>query len=316
MPQPLPRVSSTLSGAVGGAPRAHAALQGAPEKAAEPQDEKGRQPLDRVEASLTYFLDNGKKPAVYVTPIGEGEPRRDAEYAPYSVAISNARPLAADLSLEREGFSLVRHDTRVTNFYDEDEVKSVYYPEMERLVKEATGASKVLVFDHTIRVDGGSKQNDNGQAQATRTPVRSVHNDYTDRSGPQRVRDLLDEEEAEERLGRRFAVINVWRPIVGPVEAAPLAIADARSVAPKDFVATDLVYEDRVGEYQNVAYSPDHRWYYFPKMAREEAMLIKCFDSETDGRARFTAHTAFDDPTTPADAAPRESIEIRTLVFF
>lgn len=295
MSQPLPRVSSGPSGAVGGA---------------------GPQAPDGVEASLAYLVDTGEKPAIYVTPVGEGEPRRDAEYAPYRVRIRDARPLARDLSLDRQGFALVRHDTAVANFYDDEAVETVYYPEMERLVKQATGAAKVLVFDHTIRVDGGTKPDENGLPQATRAPVRSVHNDYTDRSGPQRVRDLLDGAEAEARLGRRFAVVNVWRPIVGPVEATPLAVADARSVAPEDFVASDLVYEDRVGEFHNVAHSPDHRWYYFPKMARDEAMLIKCFDSATDGRARFTAHTAFDDPTTPADAAPRESIEIRTLAFF
>lgn len=312
MPQTLPHVSSNLNGAVAGGSPVPATLP----QAANHGGELGPKALDHVETALTYLVDKGEKPAVYVTPIGEGEPRRDAEYAPYRVQISDARPLAKNLSLDREGFSLLRHDTDVVNFYDEDEVKSVYYPEMERLVKDATGASKVLVFDHTIRVDGGNKQDANGEELVTRTPVRNVHNDYTDRSGPQRVRDLLDAEEAAERLGKRFAVVNVWRPIVGPVEASPLAIADARSVAPDDFIETDLVYEDRVGEIHNVAHSPKHRWYYFPKMAREETMLIKCFDSATDGRARFTAHTAFDDPTTPADAAPRESIEIRTLVFF
>jgi hypothetical protein len=142
-----------------------------------------------------------------------------------------------------------------------------------------------------------------------------VHNDYTDRSGPQRVRDLLGEA-ATTLIRHRFAEINVWRPIKGPLLDSPLALCDAQTIAPEDFVATDLKYPNRTGETYSVLFNPRHRWYYFPKLERDEAVLIKCYDSERDGRARFTAHTAFDDPTTPPDAPPRESIEARALVFF
>jgi hypothetical protein len=130
------------------------------------------------------------------------------------------------------------------------------------------------------------------------------------------VRDLLEAEEAEERLKHRFAVINVWRPIRGPVQEAPLAVCDAQSLAPQDFVAMDLKYRDRTGEVYSVTFSPNHRWFYFPNMQKNEALLLKCYDSLEDGRARFTAHSAFDDPTSLPDAAARESIEARTLVFF
>jgi hypothetical protein len=143
-----------------------------------------------------------------------------------------------------------------------------------------------------------------------------VHNDYTAKSGPQRVRDLFGADDAEALLRKRFAIINVWQPIAGPVETAPLALTDARSIAADDLVPLDLVYPDRTGEIYNVAFGPDHRWYYVPRMERTEALLIKGYDSLADGRARFTPHTAFDDPTTPADAAPRHSIEARTLAFF
>ena len=149
-----------------------------------------------------------------------------------------------------------------------------------------------------------------------REPVRRVHNDYTEWSGPQRVRDLFPAGEAEELLQRRFAVIQVWRPIRKPVRTAPLAIADAGSLAPKDMIATERRYPDRVGEIYHITYNPGHRWLYFPNMQRNEALVFKCYDSRTDGRARFTAHSAFVDPTSPANAAPRESIEIRTLAFW
>ena len=142
-----------------------------------------------------------------------------------------------------------------------------------------------------------------------------VHNDYTAKSGPQRVRDLLGDE-ADELLKKRFAVINVWRPIRGPVVDAPLAVTDASSVADGDLVASDLIYPDRTGEIYYVKYNPDHKWFYVPAMRTDEVLLIKCYDSMKDGRARFSLHSAFDDPTSPAKAKPRQSIEVRTIAYF
>lgn len=265
-----------------------------------------------VEADLTYLVDTGVKPVTYMPPPSGGETRRTGSYAPYRVAIRSARPIADALSLDRQGFSLARHDTAFAGFHDADAVRRVYYPEMARLVQAETGAARVEVFDHNVRIEGSPDRD----AQGIRAPVRLVHNDYTAKSGPRRVRDLIGAEAAETLLKSRFAIINVWRPIAGPVETAPLALADARSIAPGDLVPLDLVYPDRTGEIYNVTFGPDHRWYYVPRMERHEAVLIKGYDSAEDGRARFTPHTAFDDPTTPADAAPRHSIEVRTLAFF
>ena len=145
--------------------------------------------------------------------------------------------------------------------------------------------------------------------------VRRAHNDYTEWSGPQRVRDILPDE-ADDLLKRRFAIIQVWRPIRHPVETHPLAIADARSISPDDFVMSERRYPDRIGQTYAIAYNPKHKWYWFPRQARDEALVFKVYDSAKDGRARWTAHTAFDDPTSPPNARPRESIEIRTLAFF
>ena len=262
-----------------------------------------------VEASLTYLADAKVKPQTYNPPPGTGVPRRLGNYGQFRTRIYDARPVSDTLSLDREGFALTRHDTAITDFYDETQVRAVYYPEVERLVAAATGAEKVLVFDHTIRVAERAVE------RGLRTPVQMVHNDYTDKSGPQRVRDLLPDE-AEARLKHRFVEINVWRPIKGPVQAWPLALAEASSIAPEDVIPCDLIYANRTGEILYGIHNPNHRWNYFPRMAREEAVLIKCFDSLKDGRARFSLHTAFEDPTTPADAPPRESIEVRTLAFF
>ncbi len=265
-----------------------------------------------VEASLVYLADTRVKPVTYNPPPGTGLPRRHGNYAPFTVRIHDGRAIAGELSLDRQGFMLTRHRSAVADFYDDDELRAVHYPEIERLVKRATGAAKVLIFDHTRRADGGGEPG----ARAERAPVRLVHNDYTEKSGPQRVRDLLGADEAEARLQRRFAEFNVWQPIAGPVRRSPLALADARTIAPGDLVRADLVYAERTGEIYHGLYNPDHRWYYFPEMTVEEAVLIKCYDSATDGRARFSLHTGFDHPTTPEDAPIRESIETRAFAFF
>ncbi len=264
------------------------------------------------EALINYSVDTGVKPASYGgINTFEADKKRTGKYQEYGVPIYNGRLIADMLSLEREGFIFVRHETRVKDFYDEAEVRAVYYPEIEQLVKETSRAKRVLVFDHTLR----SADNATREAKQISGPVRNAHNDYTEWSGPQRVRDLLPNE-AEELLKRRFAVIQVWRPIRHPVEREPLAIADARSIGTKELFASSRVYPDRVGEVYHCAYTPQHRWYYFPHMQRNEALVFKTFDSMKDGRARWTAHSAFDDPTSPVGAPPRESIEMRTLAFF
>jgi hypothetical protein len=268
-------------------------------------------PPDAVSATLNYLVPMAGKPVSYNYEPPAGTPWRTGVYAPQAVAVRDGRTINGALSLDRQGFQLLRHASSVSDFYDKDEVASVYHPEIEQLIKQATGASKVVVFDTTVR-SGRPLQ---GQT-AVKEPARRIHNDYTEKSGPQRVRDLLPPDEAEKLLQGRFAVINVWRPIRGPVLDAPLALCDATSIAPEDFVATDLKYPDRTGEIYSVTFSPRHRWYYFPRMTPDEAVLIKCYDSADDGRARFTAHGAFDDPTAGPDAPPRESIEARTLAFF
>lgn len=266
--------------------------------------------LPFVEAAVQYLADTRIKPVTHNPPPGTGLPRREGNYGQFRVRVHDGRPVAGTLSLDRHGFALTRHETAVRDFYDEAEIRRVYYPEMVRLVQQATGAAKVVVFDHTIRVAERSVE------RGLRAPVQLVHNDYTERSGPQRVRDLLEPHEAAERLQRRFAEYNVWRPIRGPVKSYPLGLVDSSSLAPGDLVTCDLVYADRTGEIYHGLYNPDHRWYYFPDLAADEAILIKCYDSARDGRARFSLHSAFDDPTTPPEAPPRESIEIRTLAFF
>jgi len=226
--------------------------------------------------------------------------------------IADGRQTSPAPSLETHGFEFVRSKSDVRDYYDADRVRDAYFPEVERLVRELTGADHVLAFDHNVRCLPMAERGENGAQR----PVKFAHNDYTEASGPQRVRDLLGTDEAETRLRKRFAVINVWRPIRGPVQQHPLAVCDARSIEPGDLVATDLVYQQRTGEVYSLAFNPEHRWFYFSEMAADESLLLKCYDSARDGRARFAAHAAFDDPTSSPDAPARESIEVRTLAFF
>lgn len=266
--------------------------------------------LPHVEGELFYLAPSAEKPFVYTYDPPPGTPRSNIVSETHRVPIRNARPVASDLSLDREGFRLVEHQSAVRDFYDEAAVKDVYYPEAEHLVGEATGAARVVVFDHTIRrrVHGVEDR-----APGTpRQPVPRVHNDYTEISGPQRLRDLLGEE-AEQWLGRRFEIINVWRPIRGPLRDAPLAVCDARTIAASDLIATDLIYRDRKGEIYSVAYSPHHHWFYVPDMQEDEALLLKCYDWPAATPSRFAPHTAFEDKTA-TNVLPRESIELRTLV--
>lgn len=265
-----------------------------------------------IEALINYLVDTGIKPESYGgVSQAVAEQQRKGKYEEHLMPVYNGRAIADRLSLEREGFILVKHETKMKNFYDEDEISSVYYQETEELVKLTAGARRVVVFDHTLRsADSATREEKNISG-----PVRNAHNDYTEWSGPQRVRDLLPNE-AEELLKHRFAVVQTWRPINEPVQREPLAIADARSMGTHELIPSARVYPDRRGEVYHSTFNPRHRWYYFPNMQRNEAMVFKTFDSMKDGRARWTAHCAFDDPTSPLDAPPRESIEMRTLAFF
>jgi hypothetical protein len=268
--------------------------------------------LPSVTAELNYLAPTRERPRTYTYDPPSGAPRTTVVNAPHEVAIANARGILAELTLDEEGFGLVQHKSAVRDFYDDEEVKGVYYPEAERILKDLTGADRVHIFDHTVRrrVPGGEDR----QANAPRQPVPRVHVDHTATSGPQRVRDLLPDE-ADQLLRGRVQIINLWRPIRGPLRDAPLAVCDAQTVKPEQLIPSDLVYPNRVGETYSVTFDRQHRWFYIPEMGTDEVLLLKCYDSSTDGRARFAPHTAFTDPTMPADAPPRESIELRALVF-
>jgi hypothetical protein len=266
--------------------------------------------LHSIVAPLNFLVPMAEKPVAYNYEPPPGTPVRTGKSVEYQVMIRDARPLINQLSLDKEGFVLLHHQTAVTNFYDEEQIRSIYYPECERVMQQATGAARVVAFDHIVRNAAMSAKD-----KTIKIPAKRVHNDYTAWSAPQRVRDLMGDE-AEELLKHRFAINNLWRPIRGPVLESPLTLCDAQSLSEENLIASDLKYPDRTGETYAITYNPHQCYYYFPKMQADEIVLIRCYDSALRGAARFSAHTGFDDPTSPPDAPPRESLEVRMLVFF
>ena len=263
-----------------------------------------------ITAAITYTVDNGEALINETFEIGNVSRVNSGTYEQRQMAIADGRAQPG-LSLDTSGFMLVDHHTRVADFFDPAQIETVYAAEIIDLVKRHSGAARVVVFDHTLRSGDETER----QARRLREVIRGAHNDYTEWSGPQRVRDVLPDE-AEALLARRFAIIQVWRPINRAVEANPLALADARTVSTADLIVAERRYPNRVGQTYRLIHNPRQRWFHFPRQLRDEAIVFKVYDSEKDGRARFTPHTSFDDPSTPPGAPARQSIEARAFAFF
>jgi hypothetical protein len=268
---------------------------------------------DNVEAILNYTRNTGVRPVNYTFDPPPGVSRNSGEVDARRVLVRDARRIPG-LTLDVAGFELIQHRSGVTDwasFQDSELVKAFDYPEVTAALKRHTGADKVVIFDHTLRDSSVGPGN-----SAMREAVRRVHDDQTLDSAPRRVAKHLPPDEAGWRLERRFAIVNFWRPIGGPVLQTPLAICDARTIDSSDLLPSDLVYPDWTGETYAVAYNPRHRWYWFPRQATTEATLLKIYDSATGGKARLTAHSAFDHPNISPNAPPRRSIEVRAMLFW
>ena len=266
-----------------------------------------------VRATLNYSVDNGVPPDYYFyepdPAVKMNPPGTDAREVDIHDGWSGAQSFSAD----REGFELHPFGARFDQFDDDASIKSGFYRQIVEFVMWHTGAKRVEVFDHTIRkrLPADLKV----QTTVQRPAVLLVHSDYTVASGPQRVRDLLPDQ-AEALLQRRVAFYNVWKPLYRRVEELPLAMCDATTHAGEDMLRMELKYRERTGEIYVMRWSPKHRWVYFPQMEASQALLLKTYDSEIDGRARFMGHSAFEDPSSLPDAPRRESIEVRTMAFF
>ena len=271
-----------------------------------------------VVAPLGYLAETWTPPRYRIYP-----PAQDKDESPpserHDVRVFDCRAAASTLALDVEGFIVREQTSAISNFFDDDIVRSRYYNEVEALVKDATGAQLVVVFDHNVR---SAEKAAKGKA-GVRAPVDAVHNDYSKTSGQQRVQELLKIHDLSDLTHHRTAIINVWRPIRGPVWDRPLALCDTRTVSQDEFVETDIEHfgdDDapkprHTGQIYSLRYSPKHRWFYVAEMQPSEVLLFKCYDS-LGGVARFTPHTGFTNPDCPPEFVPRESIEARTLVIY
>ncbi|KAG1847352.1 hypothetical protein DFJ58DRAFT_747055 [Suillus subalutaceus] len=240
---------------------------------------------------------------------------RNYTLEPHDMRIEDVRGKEDLHRLDTSGFQFGREAAKHTSFLNDDEIEREYYPEGIDLIKRYTGAAKIVIFDHTVRYRPSGELGDN---PGRRRPVTEVHVDQTLTAAIGRIHKHLPPSEAPSLLRRHFQIINLWRPISHAAVDWPLALCDFRSVDfEKDLVPVGLIYPDREGETFGVKYNPNHQWKYMKAMTPEEFILIKISDSIQDGSvARLTPHTGFQDPNTPEGTPPRESIELRALVFY
>ncbi|CAN8096327.1 unnamed protein product [Discula destructiva] len=293
----------------------------------------------------------------YIDPAAEANPwaKVDTDVTSFQRverkrSVHNIREAPQGFGVDVSGFAVYNSPSHVPpavfSSSEDADVRNSYYPEVERLLRDKLGpkVSKVAIFDHTIR---------RHDPQAARQPVQQVHVDQTPRAAEARVRRHLPAHEAYGLLQRRYQLINVWRPIGHPASDFPLAVIDWRTTSPQDLVKVDLLYPTRNrslgdenddrgkeilpdpekaydttgyevrGETYSIAPNESHKLWYMKDMTPDEAMFIKCFDSESEGQpkgrkgvAALTPHTAFIDPNTPTGAKGRQSIEVRCLVFY
>jgi hypothetical protein len=265
--------------------------------------------------TLNYFKppEDGSVPFNFVEPQPEGQPQRNFGNFDVQVLIHDIRGGESQYTLDNDAFQVVSDlpESAERDFVDDESIEKNYYPEVEKLILDhVPGTDKVFIFDHTIR---------RSTPGAPRAPVTRVHIDQTVKSATQRVHHHLPEE-AEKLLQGRYRIINIWRPLNGPVQANPLGFASSSTLKDEDLIPVEHRYPDRTGETAGIRYNPGQKWHYLSGMRNDERLFLECFDSEarkpgTKVLGGRVPHTAFQDPRTPEGAVGRESIEVRALVF-
>lgn len=281
----------------------------------QPTDDSTFIPRGDVEVTLNYFRppEDGSKPYNYVEKQPESKLQRNFGDFDVHARVHDIRGKESEYNLDKDAFAVVSGvpESAEKNFIDDDSIKQKYYPEVEKLILDnVPGSNRVFLFDHTIR---------RSNPDAPRAPVTRVHIDQTVKSATQRVHHHLPEE-AEKLLQGRYRIINIWRPLNGPVQASPLGFASSSTLKDEDLIPIEHRYPDRNGETAGIRYNAGQKWHYLSGMRNDERLFLECFDSEslkpgTKVQGGRVPHTAFQDPRTPKGAPGRESIEVRALVF-
>ncbi len=270
-----------------------------------------------LQARLEFLGARGERPVYTASSAGRNAAHQiDQAMNTVEVEIEDARQrpddtVPGEFGIHPSGFELLKFQTLVNNFLDPDQVESIYHSEVENFLKSVTGCNRVHIFDQTLRASDPELR----AIKQTREPAYLVHNDYTSNSGFVCLRENLGDD-AEALARRRFQIVNIWRPLVDPVEDYPLALCDARSLDPADLIDTERRAPDHSGEIQLAVHAPGQSWFYYPEMRPDEVLLFKTFDSIDGGANPCSIHSAFRLPNVPADAKPRESVETRAFVFY
>ena len=271
-----------------------------------------------LKAEIQYLAEGGED-VVYFASSAGGKANFSVNKGmqTFTLEIADARDLAIDkqrdsqTGLADSGFMLVDAPSAVNNFLDNDQINVLYETEVSALLKSITGASRVHIFDHTVRASDPEVR----EIKQIREPSTLVHNDYTVKSGFICMQENLGDDAAKLKQGR-FQIINLWRPLVEPLESWPLALCDARSVDERDMVDAVRRAPNHTGEISLATYNPEHKWYYYSQMRSKEVLIFKTFDSQNDGQMPYAIHTAIDISQKFPNATARESIETRAFVFY
>lgn len=261
---------------------------------------------DRISAMIAYVRPDGARPRYYAN----AHDRDQVPMATRAMSLADARPLAT--TLDREGFMLARHASQVGNFTDAAEVAARYPGEIAALLQLLTGADLVRITAPGIlrfsEATGAAGSRDNSH------PARFAHIDSTAATSASLAARALP----EGRAARRHAHFNIWRALSAPPQDVPLALCDARSVAPADLIVADAIFDPPGApewrfESWLIAHNPAHRWHWYPDLTRDEAIIFKTSDSEIGNPV---PHVAFDAPPAERPAVPRVSIELRAVAFW
>ena len=262
-----------------------------------------------VTAALNYIKPDATIPPEVIYSGGDAPQSYNEAYAFMDAPIYDGRAKSDTFYIHKQGFQLVHSPTKATGFDNQETVEGAYYDEVKAIVRETTGAKEVFVFDHIVRL---------GEKKSRRKPAHHVHNDYSERTAHIRAEERIGAKRFAELKGRRMIQINVWRPLIDVVHRSPLAFCDATTIDQAHLISTKILFPDtgHLGEIYALRKNPSQRWSYFSEMTKDEVVLIKGYDSLTDGTARYTPHTAFEYPDQDPEVGPRKSIETRTFAFY
>lgn len=270
--------------------------------------------LPAVSAAINYLGEIAEPPYMYYVPPPDGQPFTNLVDDAREVRIADASSALGRFTIEDDGFQFVSHGHDFDDFYDDARIRAEYFPVVEQFFRDMLGVEAVQVYDYSVRRPDHGEARPDGIPVAGyfRRPIRRAHGDFAPVSG-ERFGTRFAGEMGMDTSGRRYRSFNLWRPIRGPLTDAPLALCHPGSVAEDDLVSMQQFLGERDNFISALRYNPAHRWLYQPAMQRHQGIVFSSYDSTKPCSRGVVTHSAFDDPTSPEDGLPRESIEIRVI---